>query len=247
MRIPALHLALVVGLVGRVSGADAPNGNARSDDWPARYEALAIEATVVDAESNAPLEGVIVDAHWHLDAGIDASPPGELMILETVTDAQGRFQFPAWGPKAIPSPRAQMACLAPRLVLFKPGYRYGVFQNDCHQVRRRPLLKSDWDGKNTPLRRFEGSPREYSEHLLGLDGAIEFFAFYAEAYDQPSWPGCEWKSIPKMLAALLAQQAVFARVPGIGMASLPTPDILEERANPKRCGSLKAFLKKSGL
>src|SRR2546422_4340820 len=64
------------------------------------YSAEAIEGSVADAETGRPLEGVIAVAHWQLKGGFEGGTPiGELQILEAVTDPNGRYSFPAWGPK----------------------------------------------------------------------------------------------------------------------------------------------------
>src|SRR5437879_13266059 len=63
------------------------------------YSAEAIEGLVVDAETSKPLEGVIAVGHWRLNGGFEGGTPiGELQILEAVTDPNGRYSFPAWGP-----------------------------------------------------------------------------------------------------------------------------------------------------
>jgi hypothetical protein len=69
---------------------------------PSRYSAESLEAWVVDDETSQPLEGVNVVAHWALFGGMHTDVVGQLMVMETVTDAQGRFFFPAWGPKKRP-------------------------------------------------------------------------------------------------------------------------------------------------
>ena len=63
------------------------------------YSAAPIEAWVVDADTNEPLEGVIVTANWQLVSGTLAGgeiPKGQLMVMEAVTDKDGRFYFEGW-------------------------------------------------------------------------------------------------------------------------------------------------------
>jgi hypothetical protein len=72
------------------------------DAFAMNYWAEAIEAWVVDADSGRPLDGVIVVAHWELRYGLEGGGTHQLMVMEAVTDQQGRFHFPAWGPKEIP-------------------------------------------------------------------------------------------------------------------------------------------------
>ena len=54
---------------------------------------------MVDAETHQPLEGVNVVAHWVLNFGLEGTVHADLMLMETVTQSNGRFYFPAWGAK----------------------------------------------------------------------------------------------------------------------------------------------------
>ena len=96
---------------------------------PFWYKAEPIEAWVVDAETNQPLEGVIVVAHWQLKGGLEGgNPVGEMMVMETLTDAKGRFYFPAWGPK-LRSLDGRLKTQSPGILLFKSGYEYRGLEN----------------------------------------------------------------------------------------------------------------------
>ena len=56
------------------------------------YSAEPIEAWVVDEETGKPLEDVVVLAHWQLrSTWIEPQIIGELTILDTKTDSNGRF------------------------------------------------------------------------------------------------------------------------------------------------------------
>lgn len=85
---------------------------------PLSYSAKDIRATVVHEETGDPLPGVVVVALWELRQ-ISARP--RLHITEAVTDAQGRFHVPGWGPKVRP-PLAELAYRSPLLILFKSGF-----------------------------------------------------------------------------------------------------------------------------
>src|SRR3989442_12447607 len=88
---------------------------------PPMYSAEGIEAWVVDEDSGQPLEGGVVVANWELMGGLHPDTVGQLMVMETVTDANGRFSFPAWGPKLRP-PGGYLDSHDPALTLFKSGY-----------------------------------------------------------------------------------------------------------------------------
>lgn len=65
------------------------------------YSAKPITATVVDAETWEPLEGVNVVAEWILHYPTWRSD-GSLEVAEAVTDKKGSFIFPAGGRKRFP-------------------------------------------------------------------------------------------------------------------------------------------------
>ena len=122
-----------------------------------QYSAEAIEARVVDAETNKPIEGVIVVAHWQLYGGLHPDDAGELTILETVTDKAGRFHFPAWGPKFA---NARLAWMDPEILLFKSGFKYERIANELIFAALSDmgpsLRRSRWNGKTIKMEKFGG-------------------------------------------------------------------------------------------
>src|SRR5260221_2733138 len=90
------------------------------------YNAEAIEGWVADAETGKPIEGVIVVAHWRLEGGLEGGTPiDELKILETVTDRNGRYSFPAWGPQvAFSGFFGSLRSESPEILMFKKGYKF---------------------------------------------------------------------------------------------------------------------------
>src|SRR5215510_4957926 len=102
---------------------------AKQRGFPNTYSAEAIEAWVIDEETRQPLEGVIVVANWKLMGGMHPDVIGSLVLTETVTDARGRFSFPAWGPKPRPV-TGYLDELSPQLLLFKSAYAVRMLQNE---------------------------------------------------------------------------------------------------------------------
>jgi hypothetical protein len=132
------------------------------------YSAEPMEARVVDAESNKPIEGVIVVAHWELERGTvgGSVPAGQLMVMETITDSQGKFSFPGFGPK--PAVTSHLVHKDPELILFKSGYRYLVLTNEYSgdiKLRTRTVRRSDWNGKTVEMKKFTGTPEEWFKML----------------------------------------------------------------------------------
>lgn len=185
--------------------------------YPSEYSAEAIEARVVDAATKKPLEGVVVTANWQLFYSTVGGRVhgGQLMVMETVTDKNGKFAFPAWGPKKVPKykpqegdvwiahipflvPDSYLDNRDPQLLLFKPGYAYQGLQNptlsttDHSSVRR-----SDWHGKTIELKPFKGTAEEYAEHVYRLSSDMDSILDFARGAKD-----CNWKKTPRMLAAL---------------------------------------------
>ena len=93
---------------------------------PSSYQAEPIEGWVVDAETGKPLEGVNIAASWELTAsnGFSTIQVGSLMLMEAVTDAKGRYVFPAWGP--LPADHGSLRKESPRLAFFQDGVWRGA-------------------------------------------------------------------------------------------------------------------------
>lgn len=205
------------------------------------YHAEAIEGWVVDAETGKPLEGVIIVAHWELKGGLEGGVPiAQLQIFETVTDSNGRYFFPAWGPKVIP-PTGELQGDSPGLLLFKSGYRSQRFVNFYWQTYGTSTFF--YNKKTLKLERFKGTLAEYAESLSSLSSTLWVTGFDVGYY---SGDYCGWKSFPRMLRALNQLEAEFraARVvQGTVVTSLKSNDkILKE----KGCGSIFEVLEGAG-
>jgi len=158
---------------------------------PRAYSAKAIAGRVVDAETGKSLEGVVIVANWQVEGGFleVGVPIAQMNILEAVTDRNGRYFFPAWGPKEIPIVGV-LDQSAPTLQLFKPGYR---------------AVATRYANSAFKLERFKGSRSEYAEQLTSLSSHLERVGGVGrEAGDY-----CGWQSFPRMLRALDKLEAEF--------------------------------------
>ena len=197
------------------------------------YSAKPITATVVDAETGQPLQGVNVVAHWVLH-GPTWQSAGDLELTEAETDREGKFHIPGWGPKTIPAdlPRGtRLGNSDPALVFFKSGYKVRHVGNELQPKRLRPehdtpVRYSDWDGKVIKLERFSGDLQFYgSGATTNIGSGIE----------------CPWKKVPRFFAALMKERA---RLDRLGVRSiLPTLAHLENSFRNAGCGSAANFFK----
>ncbi len=171
------------------------------------YSAEAVEGWVVDAGTEKPIEGVIVVAHWQLKGGFEGgNPVGELKIIETVTDQNGRYYFPSWGPKFAWS--GHLKSESPEILMFKPGYKYLGMSNRWY--RDRDTSKSDWNGKTVKLEPFKGTLEQYADNLASLSSGLWIVGFEIGSH---SGDYCGWRSFPRMLRALDEMDAQFRASP----------------------------------
>lgn len=201
--------------------------------YPPAYSAEAIEASVIDAETKQPLEGVVVTANWELRGG--ASPGGstavgQLMVLEAVTDKNGRFYFPAWGP--IRQFKGELHNHDPKLVLFKSGYEYRILSNKSRfdaEAALEPMRRSQWSGKTIELQPFKGTAKEYAKRISSLMIDLRFIE-----------DDCYWKQTPRMILELQHQSQLFESS-GIVTAIYSVDYLPTDKA---KCGSPKEFFRK---
>ncbi len=210
--------------------------DACSESREPTYSADPLAAAVVDGATGVPLEGVNVVAGWEALGGLEGGNlKGWVMVMETVTDTSGRFDFPGWGPKKHVG-GGLVRNGSPLLILFKSGYELGYLrQRKQSSVEYAPLhMRSDWDGQTIKLKRFEGSADAYAEKLAFLDIQIDSLLYNEE---------CNWKAIPKFLWASAEQSKIFAaqntrrQLPSIDNMSL---------AYDRDCGSLRAYVEEHG-
>jgi hypothetical protein len=170
------------------------------------YFADPITATVVDAETKQPLEGVVVAAHWEMKGGIErGNVSGEVMVMEAATDSAGTFHFSAWGPVKVHVgfwSNANLTNDTPEMILFKSGYKIGIKANTTTAENIYgvgPHLSSDWNGKIIEMKKFVGALDQYENHVH------DFFEGYAFAGH------CNWQKIPRMLIAIRDQTRIFKK------------------------------------
>lgn len=204
------------------------------EGFPLTYSAEAIEGWVIDAETKQPLEGVIVTANWQLES---AYTPGQMEVFETVTDRDGRFYFPAWGPKRRPL-NAILTNEDPQIVMFKTGYDFVRLTNTAKSYyNKESVRRSEWNGRTVKLSRAKNNiiqdgpfvTSEYAKQLTFINSAVGW------AYREE----CELKKIPRMALALHRQKQEFkARNLENGLPSL---DFIVDARYHDPCG-LRAVL-----
>ena len=190
--------------------------------------AKSVEGWVVDAETHQPLEGVNVVALWSMDIHGFTGGSSNIKVMETVTDKDGRWFFPAWGPEPVPDYipwDSSRSFEYPAIVFFKSGYEPKGVSNEITGPRPKPgTTESEWNGKTIELKKFKGSMAQYSS-MLGNDltGATG---------------SCAWKKYPRMMAALI-KEGVRLRQQKIDN-SLPKINEIDGSSG-EDCGSFRAY------
>ncbi len=167
------------------------------------YSAKPIEAWVVDAETKQPLEGVNVVAHWELSYGLEGGGSDTLTVSEAVTDKNGRFYFPGWGPKQVPKnlpSEARLKNRDPTIILFKSGYRYLRLErehdNSTEGGRGSSTRNFFMNGQKIELSKFKGDAKKYAGNTENANSAVEFTL--GSLLTNP----CSYEYIPRMLITL---------------------------------------------
>lgn len=138
---------------------------------PPVYYANDIHGQVVDAETGQPLEGVVVVARWRLRwIGIgESGTGGSINTLEAVTDKEGKYFIPGWGPRPRP-PLSFLDNLDPDLRFFKSNYYPQGLANRLlnYEHHNRSMTRtSEWDGKVIQLKPFKGDDWNAYGSMLG--------------------------------------------------------------------------------
>jgi len=201
----------------------------------------AVTATVVDEETNAPLEGVAVVGKWPNIRGTFAgsSPAGIIEIKEVMTDAQGKFTLPGWwkSGEGIASPG--LTSTGPQIYLYKAGYWPRRLQNPSEQydqvIMWPDAWRSDWDGKTIRLK---------SMHAENW-GKKEWKKFVERSGSTPSVT-CSWQKYPRMMIEWERQWVPYKKK--FGHKPLGAPNIGYMDRVPKECLSDPiSFYKSHGM
>jgi hypothetical protein len=194
-----------------------------------------IEARVVDASTGQPVGGAVVLANWELK-GLEGWVVGQLALFEVVTDEQGVFRIPKWGP-LFHTGGGTIRGISPEVRVFDRRYWPIMLRNSTGRPSEETYLwthfrKPRLDGQTVRLQPFDGTALEYANELQRrlLLQSVEFLYTGRQ---------CEWRRAPRTIAALhgLRTEVGDAAI-GIGLHSV------DDMHDPWGCGSPQEFLKK---
>ena len=185
------------------------------------YQFAPIEATVVDAETGAPIEGVVVIANWELVKGsFDGERYfGQLEVKETVTDKNGRFFFAGFTKDD--SSGAELRQSDPQILIFKAGYEFQRFVNDYRDGGAgmgSSFRTAAVNGKTVKLvKQVADKSRIRQVHS---DLVYSRLAFITKTMPHTNESEkCYWQSVPRMLAETRTQESLMRQM-GIDPSSI---------------------------
>jgi hypothetical protein len=197
------------------------------------YSAKPTTGTVIDAGTREPIEGAVVVAEWILQGGMEHSRVGTLKILEVVTDKNGHFQIPGWGPEPAPI-NGVLDHYDPVIRIFKPGYAPGGGLNPAPLPIGERAAKQDhsWISRveTFQLEKYSGPPASYQNTWEGIYGLL---------YDVlNNGSGCDWKNIPRTVR-ILEDQAKQATTMGLRANNVSAKRLMER----KQCAPFDDFVR----
>jgi|GEM_PF-1861389 len=200
---------------------------------PPAYSGAEIRARVVDAETQKPLEGVFVVARWDL-SHLMTRGHTILHATEAITDANGQFYFPPWGPK----PRPTFSRLwggDPRLLFFKPGYA-PLSHANATGPDDSPVRVSRWHGRTIELKPFRGTPEVWVQLLVLLQIQLDWAEITPTA---PHHVNDYWKYYPRTVLGILQERRAVPAAIGYQVQDLDGWEVTEEqiRAAAQRKGA----------
>ncbi len=203
------------------------------------YRSGPLSGTVVDADTLQSIPGANVLVSWTLEGGLEGGNNfGQLTVQEAVTDSNGRFSIPPWGPKKVP--RGKLHSTEPGIIIFKNGYEVLGRNNhgpDKELATAPDLVRVGWNGTVFKLKEFKGDVRAYKERVGWLD--TDLWATLMGA----STP-CAWREAPKLVEAMAAQQRIWEKA-GIEGGSTFYSELTGDEARLAKagCGSVSQFIR----
>ena len=161
-----------------------------------------IKGTVVDADTNQPIEGAVVYVNWQaIDRSglIQAVYVGPLYATETTTDKEGHFVLPKGGPIKVDK-LDELTPNAPTIGVIKEGYQLDT-SSAHHKVEYKWIIRkyfypADYRKNAFKLHRMTLSEMLIDSHGYSVSGVSHDVA------DIMNRGGCWWESLPKTIMAL---------------------------------------------
>ena len=165
--------------------------------FPLVWYSPKIEASVSTPDGK-PVAGAIVVVSWNIEGPWNGASLGQMSVAETVTDANGKFQIPAWGPRF--NYRGSIPIDEPTVRIFKSGFAPLTIQNyeDVPMQAASRIIVFRLQNQNIVLTPFSGTMAEYEISLHQFQDDLRKFDIVQSDVEN----GCYWKQTPRLLLAL---------------------------------------------
>jgi hypothetical protein len=161
-----------------------------------------IEGTVVDAETNQPIEGVVVYVNWQAidrDYGfLQAVDIGPLYAAETTTDKQGHYVLPKSGPIKVDK-IDELTPNAPKIGVIKDGYELDIASLH-NKVEYKWIIRKYFFSQNPQFTNVKLHRMALHKILFG-NHSRSTYAVSDDVADIMN-RGCWWENLPKTIMAL---------------------------------------------
>lgn len=154
-------------------------------------------ATVVSSDSNLPIEGVVVFAKWDV-RGIEGVVEDTIAIEETVTDSDGTFSVPGWGPRINRKfLYSSVRDSSPEVIVYKLGFEpKSLYDYRASSFLGFHMRASGIDGSTISL---SPSASAIAEHSLLVNDVEVRISYISRLLSDDE---CSWKRMPNLLVEM---------------------------------------------
>lgn len=175
--------------------------------WNHVWYSPEIRARVLTSDG-VPIVGAIVVANWNIVGYFNGASMGQIAIAETVTDEDGAFNIPSWGPRYYLN--GILSDKAPTVRIFKLGFEPLVVLNSVHMMYdlgASPYIKFRLQDQNLVLKAYLGKLQDYEKLINPFMDSLDII------YDRLEQ--CNWKATPRLLLSLqhLKEQLEALNIP----------------------------------
>lgn len=186
--------------------------------FPRIYSGESIHGWVIDAKTKQPVKDVVVVEVWELQGGWHTDHTANIHIAETLTDEEGYYVFPDWGPKF--TTEGVLSRASPFLTYYKFGYEVARRQNSITGNMNPDNSVSEHSAEKIDLVKFEGEEKLYAKKLASVYGFLQ-----GNSYREPF--KCMWKKVPVFTSEIIKAEryfrknGIYSSLPRLGYFSAP--------------------------
>jgi hypothetical protein len=190
----------------------------------------------VAAPDGKPIAGAIVVVTWTIEKFISGGPGAQAALAEVVTDKDGWFHIPSWGPRLVTGGWIRVD--EPTVRVFKPGFIPAILQNYEGVPMRAAdkIISLRLQDQTIVLQPFHGTLLEYEAALKPLVRSLDHI--YSGGGVSKF---CYWRETPRVLLALQDLKLKLAAFGAGGSLSLAYQYAIPGPQSP--CGDAEKFFK----